>query len=41
MLGHDVSELPLVGVLNDVLDSFGVPEDARVVLCEDSHWSSI
>ena len=41
VLGHDVSELPLVGVLNDVLDSFGVPEDARVVLCEDSHWSSI
>ena len=41
VLGHDVSELPLMGVLNDILDSLGLPEDARVVLCEDSHWSSI
>lgn len=41
VLGHDVSEFPLVGVLNDALDSMGFDEKRRVVLCESPRWASI
>lgn len=41
VLGHDVSEFPLVGVLDAELEGLGVPQDARVVLCENSAWHSI
>ena len=41
VLGHDVSEFPLVHVLDSKLASIGIHEDARVVLCEDSQWTSI
>lgn len=41
VLGHDVSEFPLVGVLDEALDSMGFDEKRRVVLCENPRWASI
>ncbi len=41
VLGHDVSEFPLVGVLDGELERLGMPRDSRVLLCEDSAWRSI
>ncbi len=41
VLGHDVSEFPLVRVLDSKLGTIGVREEARVMLCEDSQWTSI
>ncbi len=41
VLGHDISEFPLVGVLDAELEELGIPRDLRVVLCEDSAWRSL
>lgn len=41
VLGHDISEFPLVGILDEALAKLGLPKDLRVVLCEDSAWRSI
>ena len=41
VLGHDISEFPLVRVLDSKLSAIGIREDERVVLCEDSQWTSI